>query len=119
MCRWRHSYSAGREPPRDLRPSLPQVGCSHEHPEMRRSHELSADLSLLAPGETSGGDQLFGSDALVVAGRESENRASHHREIDRASERCETAGCKLIVFIEPLHDLKIIGAGEIDGARVP
>jgi hypothetical protein len=67
----------------------------------------------------SGGQQLFGSNNLVVAGREQENWASYQREINRASERCETAGSKLIVFIEPLSDLEIIGAGEIDRARVP
>src|SRR5499427_8638242 len=68
MCRWRRSYSAGREPARDLRPSLPQGGCSHEQPEMRASHDLRADLRLLAADEMSGGEQLFGSDDLVVAG---------------------------------------------------
>src|SRR5260370_27827616 len=36
-----------------------------------------------------------------------------------ATERWETASCKLIVFVEPLNDLEIIGAGEIDGVRVP
>src|SRR5262249_24360132 len=96
LCRWRHSYSASREPARTLRPILPQHGGSHEQPEMRASHDLRADLRLLAADEMYGGEQLFGSDDLVVAGREQEHRASHHREIDRASERCETAGCKLI-----------------------
>ena len=67
----------------------------------------------------SGGQHLFGSNNLVVAGREQENWAPHYREINRASERRETAGCKLIVFIKLLDDLEIIGAGEIDGARVP
>src|SRR5947207_10562979 len=63
----------------------------------------------------SGGQHLFGSNNLVVSGREQENWAPHYREINRASERRETAGCKLIVFIKPLNDLEIIGAGEIDG----
>src|SRR5713226_1941499 len=67
----------------------------------------------------SGGQQLFGSNNLVVAGSEQENWAPYYREINRASERCESACCNLIVFIEPLNDLEIIGAGEIDGARVP
>ena len=73
----------------------------------------------LTANKMSGGQQLFGSNNLVVAGSEQENWASYYREINRASERCETASCKLIVFIEPLNDLEIIGAGEIDGARAP
>jgi hypothetical protein len=71
---------------------------------MRASHGLRADLRLLAANKTSGGQQLFGSNNLVVARREQENWASYHREIKRAPERCETAGSKLIVFIEPLSD---------------
>src|SRR6266436_4391546 len=74
---------------------------------------------LVTANEMSGGQQLFGSNDLVVAGRQQENWCSHYREINRASERRETAGCKLIFFIEPLNDLEIISAGEIDGARVP
>src|SRR5262249_16868314 len=84
---------------------------------MRASRDLRAEF--LAADKMSGGEQLFGGDDLVVASREQENRASHHREIDRASERRETARCQLIVFIELLHDLEIISAGEIDGVRVP
>ena len=86
---------------------------------MRACHGLRADLTLLTTNKMSGGQQLFGSNNLVVPGREQENWASYQREINRASERCETAGSKLIVFIEPLSDLEIIGAGEIDRARVP
>jgi hypothetical protein len=37
---------------------------------------------------------------------------------DASAECCETPSCKVIVFVEPLNDLEIIGAGEIDGARV-
>src|SRR5437667_4137652 len=86
---------------------------------MRACHGLRADLSLLTINKVSVGQQLFGSNKLVVPGREQENWASYQREINRASERRETAGSKLIVFIEPLSDLEIIGAGEIDRARVP
>ena len=86
---------------------------------MRASHDLRADLTLLTTNEMSGGQQLFGSNNLVVAGREQENRTSYYREINRASERCETTSCKLIAFVEPLNDLEIIGTREIDGARVP
>src|SRR5262249_6036495 len=86
---------------------------------MRASHDLRADLTLLTANKMSGGQQLFGSNNLVIAGSEQENWAPYYREINRASERCETASCKLIVFIEPLNDLEIIGAGEIDGARAP
>ena len=86
---------------------------------MCASHDLRADLKLLTSDQMSGGQQLFGSNNLVVAGREQENWASHDREINRASERYETAGCELIVFIEPLNDLEVIGSGEIDGVRVP
>src|SRR5262249_7732635 len=94
-------------------------GCSHEQPEMRTSHDLCADLTLLTTNKMSGGQQLFGSNNLVVAGREQEKWASYLREVNRASERCKAASRKLVVLIEPLNDLKIIGAGEIDGARVP
>jgi hypothetical protein len=86
---------------------------------MRASYDLRADLTLLTTNKMSGGQQLFGSNNLVIAGREQENRASYYRKINRASECCETPSCKLIVFVEPLNDLEIIGAGEIDGARVP
>src|SRR5215510_7892210 len=86
---------------------------------MGAGRDLRADLTRVAADEMSGGEQLFGSDDLVVAGGEQENRSSHHRKIDDVSERRETARRKPVVFIEPLHDLKIIGAGEIDGARVP
>ena len=86
---------------------------------MRASHDLRADLTLLTANKMSGSQQLFGSNNLVVAGSEQENWSPHHREINRASERCETASCKLIVLIEPLNDLEIIGAGEIDGTRAP
>jgi hypothetical protein len=77
------------------------------------------DLTLLTTNKMSGGQQLFGSNNLVIAGREQENRASYYRKINRASECCETPSCKLIIFVEPLNDLEIIGAGEIDGSRVP
>src|SRR5262245_37213100 len=86
---------------------------------MGASRDLRADLTLLAADEMFGGEQLFGSDDLVVAGGEQENRSSHHRKIDDVPERCETTRRKPVVLIKPLHDLKIIGAGEIDGARVP
>src|SRR5262245_3880692 len=86
---------------------------------MCASHDLRADLTPLTTNKMPGGQQLFGSNNLVVAGREQENWASYHRQINRASERCETASCKPIVFIEPLNDLEIISAGEIDRARVP
>src|SRR6266498_5145407 len=86
---------------------------------MRARHDLRADLTLLTTNKMSGGQQLFGSNNLVIAGREQENWASYYRKINRASERCETPSCKLIVFVEPLNDLEIIGAGEINGALVP
>src|SRR5262249_43172169 len=86
---------------------------------MRASHDLRADLTLLTTNQMSGGQQLFGSDNLVVAGRKQEKWASYLREVNRASERCKAASRKLVVLIEPLNDLEIIGAGEIDGARVP
>src|SRR4029434_2343849 len=86
---------------------------------MRASHDLCADLTLLTTNKMSGGQQLFGSNNLVIARREQENWASYHRQINRASERCETASCKLVVFIEPSNDLEIISARKIDGARVP
>src|SRR5262249_36462843 len=82
-------------------------------------YDLRADLTLLTTNKMSGGQQLFGSNNLVIAGREQENRASYCRKINRASECCETPSCKLIVFVEPLNDLEIIGSGEIDGGRVP
>src|SRR5262245_32639074 len=116
----RHSYSRRRrEPARDLRPSVSAGGGAHEQPEMRAGRDLRADLTLLTANKTPGGQQLFGSNNLVVARREQENWASYHRQINRVSERHETASCKLIVLIEPLNDLKIISAGEIDSARVP
>lgn len=86
---------------------------------MRASHDLRAHLTLLTTNKMSGGQQLFGSNNLVVAGCEQENWASYHRQINRSSERCEAASCKLIVFIEPLNDLEIISTGEIERARVP
>src|SRR5258708_19818768 len=86
---------------------------------MRASYDLRADLTLLTTNKMSGGQQLFGSNNLVIAGREQENRASYYRKINRASECCETPSCKLIVFVRPLNDLEIIGAGEIDGPPVP
>jgi len=86
---------------------------------MRTSHDLREDLTLLTTNKMSGGQQLFGSNNLVVAGREQEKWASYLREVNRASERCKAASRKLVVLIEPLNDLEIIGAGEIDGARVP
>src|SRR5258708_21094198 len=86
---------------------------------MRASYDLRADLTLLTTNKMSGGQQLFGSNNLVIAGREQENQASYYRNINRASECCETPSCKLIVFVEPLNDLEIICAGAIDGARVP
>src|SRR5215470_17069944 len=86
---------------------------------MRTSHNLREDLTLLTTNKMPGGQQLFGSNNLVVAGREQEKWASYLREVNRASERCKAANRKLVVLIEPLNDLEIIGAGEIDGARVP
>src|SRR5437763_7003922 len=86
---------------------------------MRACHGLCADLTLLTANKMSGGQQLFGSNNLVVAGNEQENWAAYHREINRASERCETASCEVIVLVEPLNDLEIIGAGEIDGTGIP
>jgi hypothetical protein len=86
---------------------------------VRARHDLLPDLTALTANKMSGGQQLFGSNDLVVAGREQEDWATYSREINRASERRETAVCKLIVFKEPLNDLEIIGAGQIDGARVP
>ena len=86
---------------------------------MRASHNVRANLTLLSTDKMPGGQQLFGSNNLVIAGREQENWALYYREINRAPERCETASCKLIVFVEPLNDLEIIGSGEIDGVRVP
>ena len=90
-------------------------GCSHEQPEVRARHDFCTDLMPVTANKMSGGQQLFGRNNLVVAGSEQENWSSHYREINGASEGCETASCKLIVFIEPLNDLEIIGAGEIDG----
>ena len=58
---------------------------------MRASHDLRADLTLLTANKMSGSQQLFGSNNLVVAGSEQENWAAYYREINRASERCETA----------------------------
>src|SRR5262245_64913287 len=78
--------SARREPARDLGPGLSQRGRPHEQPEMGASRDLRADLTLLAANEMFGGEQLFGSDDLVVAGGEQENRSSHHRKIDDRSE---------------------------------
>src|SRR5262249_10188022 len=82
---------------------------------MRTSHDLREDLTLLTTNKVSGGQQLFGSNNLVVAGPEQEKWTSYFREVNRASERCKAASRKLIVRIEPLNDLEIIGAGEIDG----
>src|SRR5262245_63366304 len=86
---------------------------------MRTSHDLRADLTLLTTNKMSGGQQLFGSNNLVVAGREQEKWASYLREVNRSSECRKAASRKLVVLIEPLNDLEIIGAGEIDGACVP
>ena len=77
---------------------------------MRASHDFRADLTLLTTDKMSGGQQLFGSNNLVVPGRKQENWASYHRQINWASQRCEAASCKLIVFIEPLNDLEITAA---------
>src|SRR6478672_13792202 len=86
---------------------------------MRARYDLRADLTLLTTNKMPGGQQLFGSNNLVVAGREHENWVSYYREINRAPERCETASCKLIVFVQALSDLEIIGSREIHGMRVP
>src|SRR6266480_6735725 len=86
---------------------------------MGASHNVRANLTLLTTNKTPGGQQLIGSNNLVVASREHENRASYNREINRTPEHCETASCKLIVFVQPLNDLEIIGSREIDGVRVP
>jgi hypothetical protein len=43
---------------------------------MRASHDLRADLTLLTANKMSGSQQLFGSNNLVVAGSEQENRAA-------------------------------------------
>src|SRR5262249_40438727 len=81
-----HSHSACREPARDLGPSMQQGACSQKQREMRASHDLRANL--LTTNKMPGGQQLFGSNNLVVAGREQENWAPHYREINRAPERC-------------------------------
>jgi hypothetical protein len=86
---------------------------------MGASHNVRANLTLLTTNKMPGGQQLIGSNNLVVASREHENWASYNREINRTPEHCETASCKLIVFVQPLNDLEIIGSGEIDGMRVP
>src|SRR5262249_28389665 len=86
---------------------------------MRTSHYLCADLTLLTTNKMSGGQQLFGTNNLVVAGREQEKRTSYLPAANRASARCKAASRKLVVLIEPLNDLEIMGAGEIDGACVP
>src|SRR5262245_65974373 len=83
--------SARRQPARDLGPGLSQRGGPHEQPEMGASRDLRADLTRVAADEMFGGEQLFGSDDLVVAGGEQEHRAAHHRKIDDVSERRETA----------------------------
>ena len=64
---------------------------------MRARHDLSTDLRLLTANKMSGGQQLFENNNLVIAGREQENWASYHRQINRASERSEAASCKLVV----------------------
>src|SRR5215471_20888911 len=92
--------SARRQPARDLGPSLSQRGRPHEQPEMGASRDLRADLTRVAADEMPGGEQLFGSDDLVVAGGEQENRSSHHRKIDNVSERRETARREPVVFVE-------------------
>ena len=84
---------------------------------MRASHNVRANLTLLSTDKMPGGQQLFGNNNLVIAGREQENWALYYREINRAPERCETASCKLIVLIEPLDDLEIISAADRQGAR--
>src|SRR5215831_4198643 len=86
---------------------------------MGASHNVRANLTLLTTNKMPGGQQLIGSNNLVVASREHENWASYNREINRTPEHCETASCKLIVFVQPLNDLEIIGSREIDGVRVP
>ena len=58
-------------------------GCSHAQAEMRARHDLSTDLTLLTTNKMSGGQQLFGSNNLVIAGREQECRVVHHDKIDR------------------------------------
>src|SRR5262245_14705941 len=94
-------------------------GCSHEQPEVRARHDLLSDLTRLGAHKMSRGEQLFGGHNLIVAGSKQEDWAAHYRGLDRASERYEPASCKLIVFKEPMNDLEIIGAGQIDRARVP
>jgi hypothetical protein len=42
---------------------------------MRARHDLCADLTLLTTNKMSGGQQLFGSNNLVIAGRQQENWA--------------------------------------------
>src|SRR5262245_23497957 len=86
---------------------------------MRASHDLCADLTLLTANRMSGGQQLFGSNNLVVARNEQEHRAAYHRDDSRPSDRRETPRCKLSVLVEPLNDLEIIGAGEIDRTGIP
>src|SRR5262249_29759945 len=76
-------------------------------------------LGVVTSNKVCGGQEVVGSNNLVVAGREQEKWASYLREVNRASERCKAASRKLVVLIEPLNDLEIIGAGEIDGACVP
>src|SRR5262245_25851903 len=67
----------------------------------------------------SRGQQLVGGNNLIVAVSNQADWAAHDRGLDRASERRESPSWKLIVFKEPLNDLEIIGAGQIDRARVP
>jgi phosphodiesterase/alkaline phosphatase D-like protein len=46
---------------------------------MRASPNVRANLTLLTTNKMPGGQQLFGSNNLVVAGREHENWASYYR----------------------------------------
>src|SRR5262249_23458052 len=122
-CRRRRPLWEGRsgrnEPARNLAPRIEKDNGSHEEAEVRARHGFLPDLTSRASDQTRGGKQLFGSNDLVVARSEQEDGGTYLREIDRPSERLETAGCQLILSVEPLRDLKIEGAGQVDGARVP
>ena len=50
-------------------------GCSHEQPEVRARHDFRADLMPVTANKMSGGQQLSGSNNLVVAGNQQENWA--------------------------------------------
>src|SRR5262249_1120969 len=101
--------SGRSEPARDLAPRIEKDTGSHEGAEVRARHGFRPDLTSRASDQSRGGKQLFGSNDLVVAGSEQEDGATYLREIDRPSERLETAGCELILPVEPLRDLKIEG----------